>query len=108
MSRTRSWTSKHPGRICVYSVGSRLYSSGGQPATAFEPDVGRALALELPDVTAAVGLDDARDAVGVLRRPMLREHAAGLDDVVVDADQDEVLGVHGLLLHTISVGTINT
>ena len=90
------------GRVEVVLVGRA-------PGDRVEPDVGRALALELPDVTAAVGLDDVRDAVRVLRRPVLGEHAAGLDDVVVDADQDEVLGVHGcLLLHAFWVGAIST
>src|SRR6185503_6638712 len=37
MSRTRSSTSKQPGRISLNRVGSTPYSSGGRPATALRP-----------------------------------------------------------------------
>ena len=37
MSRTRSWTSKQPGRISVYMDGLTLYISRGLPATALRP-----------------------------------------------------------------------
>ena len=40
MSRTRSSTSKQPGRISSKEVGSFPYSSGGRPATAFKPTLG--------------------------------------------------------------------
>src|SRR4029450_7777586 len=42
-----------------------------------------------------VGLvDDARRPVAVLRRDVSVEHVGGFADVVVDGDQDQVVGVH--------------
>ena len=63
-----------------------------------EPDVGELLALEEPGVAAVLPPDEP----GRLRPPPLGqvalEHVGGLDDVVVDADQDQVLHAHGSML----------
>ena len=68
----------------------------GRPARhRVEPDVGDVDVEELPRV-GAVGavLDPGRDVL-VLRGEVLLEHVGRLDDVIVDADQDEVFGAHG-------------
>jgi hypothetical protein len=62
------------------------------PRDRVQPDVRDLRAVEHPDVVAAVGVHDARCHVGVLRRDASIEQVGRFDDVVVDADEDHVVG----------------
>ena len=96
MSFTRSWMSKQPGRISSNDVGLTPYSSCGRPATALSPMLGIVLAVEHPDVVAAARCCTtfgAWSAYFAGMRPV--EHVRRLDHVVVDADEDHVVDVHG-------------
>ena len=61
-----------------------------------EPDVRDVEVEELPGVGAVLAVLDPRRDVAVLRREVLLEHVGGLHDVVVDTDENEVFGAHGL------------
>ena len=62
-----------------------------------EPDVGDGGALELPHVGVhLVDVDHAGRALEVGLRHVALPHVGRLDDVVVDADEDEVVQVHGV------------
>ena len=66
------------------------------PGDGVEPDVRDRGAVEHPHVVAAVGVHDLRRLVGVLRGHPPVEHVRRLDHVVVDADEDHVVDVHGV------------
>ena len=69
---------------------------GGRAAgDGVEADVGQLGAVVGPHVDAVVALDQLRRLVPVLGRQVRVPHAARLDDVVVDRDQDEVVQLHG-------------
>ena len=71
----------------------------GRPAgDGVQPDVGQLLALVEPDVVARRVLDGLGRQVLVPLGQVLVEHARWLDHVVVHADQDQVLDVHGVPL----------
>ena len=53
------------------------------------------LALEHPLLDAVVAHHDVGHPVGVLGRHVALEHVGRFDDVVVDADQDQVVELHG-------------
>jgi hypothetical protein len=57
---------------------------------------GRGLALEHPLVDAVLVADDLGHLVGPLRRDVVLPHVGRLDEVVVDADEDHVVHLHGL------------
>ena len=59
-----------------------------------EPDVRDVEVEELPDVGAVVLVHDVRRDVLVLRREVVLEQVGRLDDVVVDADEDQVVEAH--------------
>ena len=67
---------------------------GGTAHHGVEAHVGDEVALEGPHVGAVVVVDDARGAVLPLGRDAALEHVGGLDDVVVDAHEDEIFGLH--------------
>jgi hypothetical protein len=67
----------------------------GAPGDGVEADVGDDGAVEGPDVVTRLGLDDLRGLIGELRRQPTLEQTGRLDEVVVDAHQDHVVGVHG-------------
>ncbi len=67
---------------------------GGPAHHGVEAHVGDHVALEGPDVDAVVVVDDPRGAVLPLGRDPAVEHVGGLDDVVVDAHEDEIFGLH--------------
>ena len=75
-------------------VGSIAYSSGGRPATAFNPMFGSSAPMELPHVDAGVLAHELRRDLGVLLREPPFEQVGGLDHVIVDADQDEIFDAH--------------
>ena len=84
-----------PRRISSNAVGSKPYSSGGRPGDRVEPDVGDLRALERPHVGVhLVFVDHARGVLEVGLRHVPLEEVGRLDDVVVDADEDEVVHVH--------------
>ena len=62
-----------------------------------EPDVGDLVAVVEPDVGAVVLADELGRLVLVLGGQQPVEHPPGLDDMVVDADQDHVLSAHSVL-----------
>ena len=62
-----------------------------------EPDVGDLVAVVEPHVRAVVPADELGRLVLVLGGQQPVEHAPGLDDVVVDADQDHVFSAHSVL-----------
>ena len=67
----------------------------GRPAgDRVEPDVRDVEVEELPHVGAVGAVLDPRRDVLVLRRQVVLEHVGRLDDVVVDADQDEIFEAH--------------
>ncbi len=96
MSRTRSCTSQQPGRS------SRERAGVEAPLLTRPPDGGGhaegrrgGLALERPLVDALRVADDLRRLVEPLRRQVVLVHVRRLDHVVVDADQDHVVHLHG-------------
>ena len=60
-----------------------------------QPDVRDRRAVERPHVVAVVGVRHTRCRIGVLLRNPALEHVGRFDDVVVDADEDHVLDLHG-------------
>ena len=96
MSLTRSSMSQQPGRISSKAVGSMPYSSLGRPATALSPMFGIFGAVEHPDVGAVVacGTTCGASVARTSRGHVVLEHVGRLDEVVVDADHDQVVGVH--------------
>ncbi len=60
-----------------------------------EPHVLGALAFEQPELAAGLVFCDPWRLVAVLLGDVGVEHRRRLDDVVVDTDQDHVVGVHG-------------
>ena len=97
MSRTRSCTSKHPGRSSVYVPGFKPHSSEGQPTVAAIPnDV-----LVLSPWNTHPSMPSSWTTFGASSAHFLAhgsEHVRRLDHVVVDADEDHVVKVHGVLL----------
>ena len=79
-----------PGRLDAVLV-------RGPPGHRVQPDVGRLLALEDPGVGAVIPRHDLRRAVLALLRDMAVEHVRGLDDMVVNGHEDEVVDVHWFL-----------
>ncbi len=75
------------GRVAAPLLG-RPRHHGVQPADALRP------ALIHPLVDALVVGDDDRRLLLVLGRHVVEEHVGRLDDVVVDAHQDQVVGLH--------------
>ena len=76
------------------TAASRPYSSGTRPATALSPTLGSGVALEHPDVAAVVQRLDVRRHLGGLLRQAALEEVGRLDDVVVDAHQDQIVDLH--------------
>ena len=74
------------------------YSSGGRPTTALSAMFGICSPVEVPDVAAVLLAHHARRLRLVLRRQVLLEHARRLDDVVVDAHEDQIIGVAWLFV----------
>ena len=72
------------------------YSSFGRPATALSADGLHRDAAEHPDVGAGVVAHELGRPVLVLGVEVVDEQVRRLDQVVVDADQDEVVDVHRL------------
>ena len=68
--------------------------SGGLPATAFEPEVATPEVAVEPLLGAVGFVDDAWHPVPVLGRDVGVEHVGRFADVVVDGDEDEIVGVH--------------
>ena len=94
MSRMRSWMSKQPGRISSKAGGVEAPLLGHAAGDRVEPDVGHGVALEHPDVSAVVeALHEGRPFGGLGRQPPL-EQVRRFDDVVVDADEDQVFCLH--------------
>ncbi|WP_234312027.1 hypothetical protein [Streptomyces griseus] len=50
---------------------------------------------ELPDVAAILAVDQTRSVLLVTGGQVVREQVRRFDDVVVDADEDHVIAVHG-------------
>jgi hypothetical protein len=67
-------------------VGSTPYSSFGRPATALSPMFG---------IGSVRPAHDFRRLFRVPLRYVIAEHLGRLDHVVVHADHDEIVGVHG-------------
>ena len=89
----------------VVATGPNLVEAGGirtpvlgrPPLHRVEPEARDLLAFDQPRVGAVFATDHTRDAVLVLGDDMLGEevaHGRGLDDVVVDTDEDEVFNFH--------------
>ena len=96
MSRTRSWMSYAPLRISSNAVGSKPYSSGGRPATALSPTLGIVVPSYSHTSASVVDVDHPRRVLEVCLRHVALPHVGRLDDVVVDADEDQVVHVHGV------------
>src|SRR5439155_13949386 len=62
------------------------------------------LALEQPGVRTVLTVDEAGGVVPPAVGDVALEHVGRLDDVVVDADQDEILGAHGRILTPFGAG----
>ncbi len=92
----------HP-LVDVVTTGSHLVERGRldavlllrPPRDRVQPDVRDDGALEGPDIRAVGLTDDARRAITPLRRDGGVEHVRRLDEVVVDAHHDQVVGVDG-------------
>ncbi len=67
-----------------------------------EPDHRHLLVLVDPLVLALFVVHDVRGLVHVAGRQVSLEHVRRLNDVIVDADQDHVVRVHGVLLTLVS------
>ena len=91
----------HP-LVDVVAAGAHLLEGGGFDAVLLggpthhgvEADVGDEVALERPHVGAVGVVDDLGGAVLPLGRHPALEHVGGLDDMVVDAHEDEIFGLH--------------
>ncbi len=94
MSLMRSWMSQQPGRISSKAVGSMPYSSLGRPATAFSPMLG----IFEPSNSQTSEPSLVRMTFGARSRYLAGmccvEHRRRLDQVVVDADQDQIFCLH--------------
>ena len=73
------------------------YSSRRPAGDGVQPDVGDLVLVVVPSERAVVALLQLRRELLVLRGQVLLEHVGRLDDVVVDAHQDQVVHVHRLL-----------
>ncbi len=72
------------------------YSSGVRPATAFSPMLGTSMPWKRQtSVPSSLRTTWGASSL-VLRREVTLEEVGGLDDVVVDADDDHVVELHGL------------
>ena len=71
-----------------------------------EPDVRHLELQELPDVRAVVLVDDLGREVPVLGGKVALEQVGRLDDVVVDTDDDHVLGAHRVPLRRLAVVSV--
>ena len=96
MSLTRSSMSQQPGRISSKAVGSMPYSSFGRPATALSPMLGMTEPSKTQTSDPSSVCSTCGRPVGVLRRDVAVEQVGWLDQVVVDADEDQVVGAHAL------------
>ena len=91
--------------VDVVAAGPHLLEGGGVDAVLLggpagdgvQPDVRDRLTVEGPYVVTVFGAFDPRRPVGVLRRHPAFEHVRRFDDVVVHADEDHLVDVHGLL-----------
>lgn len=91
----RESMSHAPLRICSNETGSQPYSF--HPADdGVQPDRAGALALVQPEIRAVRILAQFRLDRLVLHRKMLVVHGGRLDDMVVDADDNEILNLHGI------------
>ena len=89
--------------VDVVAAGPHLVEGGGLdpvllPGAArhrVEADVRDDRPVEDPDVRAVGPAIDAGSTVPVAGREMVVEHVGRLHEMVVDADQDEVSGLHG-------------
>ena len=70
------------------------YSSFGPPRHGVQPDVGDLVLVVVPGEGAVVALLQLRCELLVLGRQVRLEHVRRLDDVVVDAHQDQVVRLH--------------
>ena len=94
MSRTRSWTSYTPGRISAKPAGSRPHSSAGHDTTALSPLTPCGLPWYIHWSTPLSSVTTIGASSLYLAGTWLQEHVRRLDDVVVDAHQDQVVGLH--------------
>ena len=70
------------------------YSSGGRPATALSPMFGSSWpSYDQTSVPSSFWMSLRREVL-VLVGQVAVEHVGRLDDVVVDADEDQVFDVH--------------
>ena len=74
------------------------YSSLGRPATAFRPMLGMTEPLNTHTSDPSGLALDLRGRLGVAGREPALEHVRRFDQVVVDADEDQVSGVHSASL----------
>ena len=72
----------------------------GPPGHRVQGGVQYLLAVVNPRHGAVVAADEPRRLVRVLALDATLEHVRRLDDVVIDADQDQVIDVHGSSLLT--------
>ncbi len=68
----------------------------GSACNGIQADIGDHLAVEHPHVVACVGVLYRRNAIAKPQRHVLIEHVRRLDEMIVDADEDHVLDVHGV------------
>ena len=94
MSRMRSWMSKQPGRIWAKDSASRPYSSGTRPATALRPTFGSAAPWNIQTSRPSSCVSTLGADLGGLLRQAPLEEVGRLDDVVVDAHQDQIVDLH--------------
>ena len=73
---------------------------GRPPGDGVEADVGDLAVVVDPRVGAVGALHQLRGAIRVGSGHMLLERVRRLDGVVIDADEDEVFGAHGVAYFT--------
>ena len=95
MSRTRSWMSYAPGRISANPTGSKPHSSLGHVTTAFRPIDPTVWPSNNHFSVPSSLISTCGTPVAVLGRRVALEHVGRFDDVVVDADEDQVVELHG-------------
>ena len=107
MSRTRSCTSKQPGRSSEYEPGLKPHSLLGQPTVAAMP---KGVEVFWPWNSHSSTPASFRTTLGTRSRYLsghvVVEHVGRLDHVVVDAHQDHVVHLHGGLLVAQGVGAV--